>query len=130
GGRGDESAGGGGRVRDRDGRLGRGGPGGGQGERDAQPVRVVQAGLGGAVVSGGDRVDDGEPEAGSGRAAPARAAPVEPVEDAGELVGGDAGTVVADLDRDAAIALGSGEGGRGVARGVRPDVGEQVVDGR
>src|SRR5689334_13287512 len=102
---------------------------GGQHERDAQPVRVVEAGLRRAVMGGGDGVDDGEAEAGSGRAVPARPAAVEAVEDAGELSRGHPRAVVADLDGDAAVAPGGGEGSRGVARRVRADVGEQVVDG-
>src|SRR5215472_7674084 len=102
---------------------------GGQGERDAQTVRVVEAGLRGAVVGGGDGVDDGEAETGPGRAVPARPAAVEAVEDTGELRRRHAGAVVADLDGDAAVAPGGGQGGRRVARGVRADVGEQVVDG-
>src|SRR5215471_18535450 len=115
------------RVRGRGSLVGR--AAGGQGERDAQPVRVVEAGLRGAVVGGGDGVDDGEAQAGSGRAVPAWATAVEAVEDAGEMGRGDAGAVVADFDGDAAVAPGGGEGGRGVAWGVRADVGEQVVDG-
>src|SRR5215475_5624083 len=96
------------RMRGRNGLVGR--AVGGQGERDAQPVRVVEAGLRRAVVGGGDGVDDGEAEAGSGRAAPARPAAVEAVEDAGELSRGHTGAVVADLDDDAAVAPGGGEG--------------------
>ena len=66
------------------------------------------------------------PDPGSGRGA----GPVEAVEDAGELVGGDAGAVVADLDHDAAAAvLAGGDGGGGALGGVRAHVGEQVVDG-
>jgi hypothetical protein len=38
----------------------------GQGEGDAQPVRVVERGVRGALVGGGDLGDDGEAEAGSG----------------------------------------------------------------
>src|SRR6516165_5806462 len=114
-------------MRGRGGLVGR--AAGGQGERDAQPVRVVEAGLRGAVMGGGDGGDDGEAEAGSGRAVPARPAAVEAVEDPGELSRGHTWAVVADFDGDAAVAPGGGEGGRGVARGVRADVGEQVVDG-
>src|SRR5215472_8748303 len=96
---------------------------GGQGERDAQPVRIVEAGLRGAVVGGGDGVDDGEAEAGTGWAVPAWPAAVEAIEDTGELSRGHPGAVVADLDGDAAVAPGGGEGGRGLARGVRADIG-------
>src|SRR5215475_4149888 len=92
------------RMRGRRGLVGR--AAGGQGECDAQPVRVVEAGLRGAVVRGSDSVDDGEAEPGSGRAVPARAAAVEAVEDAGELGRGHARAVVADLDSDAAVAPG------------------------
>src|SRR5215475_14614099 len=74
------------RMRGRNGLVGR--AVGGQGERDAQPVRVVEAGLRGAVVGGGDGVDDGEAEAGSGRAVPARpAAVLAPEIDSSVLVG-------------------------------------------
>lgn len=78
-------------MRDRRHGFGPGRPADGQGERDAKPVRVVQAGLGGAVVGSGDGVDDSQPEAGPGRAARRRAAPVEAVEDAGELGRGTPG---------------------------------------
>src|SRR5215469_2425820 len=98
-----ESAWRGDRVRDRSGRLGRGRPSGGHGERDAQPMWVVQAGLGRAVVGRGDSVDDGEPEAGPRQAA--LTGPVEPVEVTGEVIGRHTGAVVADLDGDAAVAL-------------------------
>src|SRR5262252_4310294 len=88
------------RMRGRSGLVGR--AAGGQGERDPQPVGVVEAGLRGAVVGGGDGVNDGEAETGSGRAVPARPTAVEAVEDAGELSRGHTGAVVADLDGDAA----------------------------
>src|SRR5690349_9181264 len=59
---------------------------GGQGERDAQPVRVIEAALHGGDAGGGDSVHEGEAEAVTGRAAPARRAAVEAVEDAGDLI--------------------------------------------
>jgi hypothetical protein len=57
------------------------------------------------MVGGGDRGDDGESEAGAG-AWCWRCGPVEAVEDAGELVGRDAGAVVADFDGDGAALAG------------------------
>ncbi len=79
-------------------------------------------------MGGGDLGDDGEPEAGPGT--PGRGArAVEPVEDAGEPVGRDAGTVVADLHDDAVAGLAGGDDGGGPFRGVRVHVGQQVVHG-
>ena len=57
------------------------------------------------------------------------AAAVEPVEDVRQLVAGDAGAVVADLDDDVAVAPGGGDGGDGAGGGVRGHVAEDVVEG-
>src|SRR5215475_2294462 len=126
-----EQRGGGACARDDAGGGRRGGAGRaarGQREGDPQPVRLVERGLGGPLVGGGDRGDDGQPEAGPGARRRRRGA-VEAVEDMRELVGRDTGAVVADLDRDVAVALSGGDGGDGPAVGVGEHVGEQVVDG-
>lgn len=65
----------------------------GQGENDPQPVRLVRHGGHVAVVRGGDRSRDGQPQAGAGPPG-GDPGPVEAVEDAGELIRRDAGAVV------------------------------------
>ena len=65
------------------------------------------ADLEGALVSVGDGLDDRETEpAAARRARPARVAPGEPLGDAGEQVGGEAGAVVDDVD-DRGAAVGA-----------------------
>jgi hypothetical protein len=80
-------------------------------------------------MGGRDRGDDGQAEAGPG-AACRGAGPVEAVEDARQLGGGDTGAVVAHLDGDCPVlAGGRGDGAHRAVRRVHTDVGKQVVDG-
>src|SRR5690606_27197049 len=84
-----------------------------------------------AVVVGGDVADDGEPEPGAaGLPAAGPVDPVEALEDALEVAGGDAGAVVAhgDLDRSAGEPRRDLDRRAGVA--VLRGVVQQVVEGR
>src|SRR5487761_1463950 len=99
-----------------------------EGEGYAEAVGGVGSGLGGAVVGGGYGGDDGQAQAGAG-AVRWGGGSVEAVEDMVEPGGGDAGAVVGDLDGQGAAVASGTEGGGGAGRGVRGDVGEQVVDG-
>jgi len=53
---------------------------------------------------------------------------VEALEDVGQLAGRDAGSVVADVDHDLAVARGRGDRAGGAGRSVHQHVHEQVAD--
>jgi hypothetical protein len=75
-----------------------------QSEGDPQSVWLVERGRNVSVVGGGDRGGDGQTQAGTGT--PGRnLGPVEPVEDASQLVRRHSGTIVADLHDHESVAL-------------------------
>jgi hypothetical protein len=85
-------------------------------------------------VGGRDVLDDGQAEAGAaGGAVPGRVDPVEALEDAVELVGGDADALVDDRDLDGVLVgrrfveTSTVESSPGVGDGVRDQVATAAV---
>ena len=114
-------------------RMGLGQAGAGQGEADGE-VGAAALGVGGgdgAAVGGHHGGDDGEAEAGAaGGPRPRRIAAVEPLEDPGPLLGGDARAGVGDGELGPAAAVGDVERQRHrrPRRRVGAGVGQQVAD--
>src|SRR5690606_8074553 len=100
-----------------------------QGER--RPLALDGPHLHVAAVGGGDVLDDGEPQAGAaGGAVAGGVHAVEALEDALDLLRGDADALVDDRDLDGPVVGPGLDDDGGVVGGVVDRVGHQVAHGR